>query len=89
MTTRSASDVTRQAQIARQQLPGELLTVPEAAAFMKVSRSHVYNLIWAGELEFVNVALRKNGPTKKRISEAGIAAYCASRTKRHPRRRVT
>lgn len=67
----------------------ELLTIPEAAAYMKVSRSHVYNLIWAGELEFVNVALRKNGPTKKRIRKSAIEDMYASRTKRHPRRRLT
>jgi excisionase family DNA binding protein len=66
----------------------EVYTIPEAAARMKVSRSHIYNLIWAGELEFVNVALRKNGPTKKRISESAIADYYAARTKRHPRRRL-
>lgn len=67
----------------------EVLTIPEAAAYMKVSRSHVYNLIWAGELEFVNVALRKNGPTKKRIRKSAIKDYYTARTKRHPRRRLT
>jgi len=66
----------------------KLLTIPEAAERMGVSRSHVYNLIGAGELEFVNVALRKNGPTKKRVTEAAIEALCESRTKRHPRRRL-
>lgn len=66
-----------------------LLTIPETAERMGVSRSHVYNLIWAGELEFVNVALRKNGSTKKRISEAAILAYYAARTKRNPRQRLT
>lgn len=66
-----------------------LLTIPQAAKRMGVSRSHVYNLIWAGELEYVNVALRKNGPTKKRISEDAIAAWSASRTRRNPRRRLS
>lgn len=66
----------------------DLLTIPEAADFMGVSRSHVYNLIWAGELEFVNVAVRKTGRTKKRIHRDAIAAFNATRTKRNPRRRT-
>lgn len=64
-----------------------LLTIPQAAKRMGVSRSHVYNLIWAGELEFVNAAVKKTGKTKMRISEDAITAFDDARTKRHPRRR--
>ena len=66
----------------------QLLTIPQAAERMNLSRSHIYNLIWAGELEFVNAAVKKTGKTKMRISEDAIADYFAGRTKRHPRRRV-
>lgn len=66
-----------------------LLTIPQAAERMSSSRSHVYNLIWAGELEFVNIAAKKTGKTKMRISEDAIADYYSGRTKRHPRRRLT
>lgn len=64
-----------------------LLTIPQAAERMGSSRSHVYNLIWAGELEFVNVAVKKTGKTKMRVSEDAIADYFSVRSKRHPRRR--
>lgn len=66
----------------------DLLTIPETAKYMGSSRQHVYNLINAGELEFVNVAVRKTGRTKKRIHKAAIDAFNASRAKRHPRRRA-
>lgn len=65
-----------------------LLTIPQAAKRMNSSRSHIYNLIWAGELEFVNIAAKKTGKTKMRISESAIEDYFAGRTKRHPRRRA-
>lgn len=65
----------------------DLLTIPEAAKCLGSSRQHVYNLINSGELEFVNVAVRKTGRTKKRIHKDAIAALYTARTKRHPRRR--
>lgn len=65
-----------------------LLTIPQAAQRMGVSRNHVYNLMNAGELEFINMAVRKNGPTKKRISEDAIKAFYAARSGRSPRRRT-
>lgn len=64
----------------------KLLTIPETAERMGVSRSHVYNLIWSGELEFVNAAKSKTGRTKMRVREAAIEKFEDSRTKRHPRR---
>lgn len=69
-------------------LPGasKLLTIPETAERMGVSRSHVYNLIWSGELKFVNIAKRKTGRTKMRVSEDAIAELEMSRTKQYPRR---
>lgn len=65
-----------------------LLTIPEVAEYMGSSRQHVYNLINAGELEFINIATRKNGKTKMRVAMSAINACSASRTKRHPRRRI-
>lgn len=67
---------------------GALLTIPQTAERMGISRAHVYNLVNSGELEYTNVALRKNGPTKKRISEGAIEAFNTSRTRRSPRLRI-
>lgn len=64
-----------------------LLTIPQTAERMELSRSHVYNLIWAGELEYVNAAVKKSGRTKMRIPESAIEKFYGSRTKRNPRRR--
>lgn len=64
----------------------ELLTIPEAAERLKCSRTHVYNLINSGELEYVNNAKRRAGKTLKRISSTAIEDYVAVRSKRAPRR---
>lgn len=64
----------------------KLLTIPQTAERMGVSRSHVYNLIWSGELEFVNTAKSKNGRTKMRVRESAIEKFETDRTKRHPKR---
>lgn len=64
----------------------KLLTIPETAERMGVSRSHVYNLIWSGELEFVNAAKNKNGRTKMRVRESAIEKFETDRTKKHPKR---
>ena len=65
------------------------LTIPQTAERMELSRSHVYNLIWAGELKFVNAAVKKTGRTKMRVPESAIEEFYGTRIQRNPRRRVT
>jgi excisionase family DNA binding protein len=36
-----------------------LLTVAEAADYLRISRSHLYRLLGAGELTYVSLATRK------------------------------
>lgn len=68
---------------------GPVLSIPQAAEELGgCSRQHVYNLIRDGLLPTVNIALRKNGPTKKRIPVAAIEEFKAKRTNCAPRRRT-
>lgn len=67
---------------------GKLLTIPQAAEWMDCSRQHVYNLIHAGELEYVDIAKRKAGKTKMRVPESALGGFAASRTQRVPHSRT-
>lgn len=52
----------------------QLLTIPEAAARLGVSRGHIYNLVAAGQLDRYNVALKGS---KIRISDESVDRYIA------------
>jgi excisionase family DNA binding protein len=54
--------------------PGFLLTIPEAAARLRISRSSVYRLFDAGELRWVRVC------TSRRVSTAEINRFIAEHT---------
>lgn len=51
-----------------------LLTIPDVAKRLGVSRGHVYNLIAAGRLDRHNVALKGS---KIRISDESVDRYIA------------
>ena len=53
---------------------GPLLTVPEAAAALRVSRSSIYRLFESGELSWVLVC------SKRRVSSAEILRFIAAHT---------
>jgi len=60
---------------------GELLTIDEVAAFLKVSRPHVYRLIAAGALPTEDVGVP--GPRRKpktRVRDTDLQAYAADAT---------
>jgi excisionase family DNA binding protein len=57
----------------------QLLTVPEAAARLRVSRATAYRLIAARELKTVDAGLGQRR-TKSRIAESEIARFIADRT---------
>lgn len=54
-----------------------LLTIPEAAKRLGVSRPHVYDLIAAGKLRRFNVSA-KPGATKTRVADTDVDAYIAA-----------
>jgi len=56
----------------------ELLTIPDVAARLKVSRVTVYRLIHGDELTAVNIAQGKQR-TKLRIRESAFAAFVKAR----------
>lgn len=62
--------------VAPAQLTGEMLTIPEAAKRLKVSRNTVYRLISKGQLAAVTVSHRR------RISEADFQRYIDRNTRR-------
>ena len=53
---------------------GPLLTVPEAAAALRISRSSIYRLFDSGELSWVLVC------SKRRVSAAEIFRFIAAHT---------
>lgn len=57
----------------------ELLTIPDVAARLKVSRMSVYRLIHGDELTAVNIALGTQR-TKLRVTGTAYAQYVASHT---------
>jgi len=61
-----------------------VLTIPDVAARLRVSRQTVYRRIAAGELTPTNIAERGKR-AHLRITEAAYQAYIAARTKQ-PRR---
>ncbi|MGO9157851.1 helix-turn-helix domain-containing protein [Mycobacterium sp.] len=54
--------------------PALLLTIPEAAAFLRISRSSIYRLFDAGELRWVRVC------ASRRVSTAEINRFIAEHT---------
>lgn len=54
-----------------------LLTIPQAAERLGVSRTHVYDLIAAGHLRRFNVSA-KPGSTKTRVADTDVDAYIAN-----------
>lgn len=56
-------------------MSAELLTIPQAAARLKVSRNTVYRLISAGELAAVTVG------SVQRVSEAHLQEYIDRNTR--------
>ena len=54
--------------------PNRLLTIPEAAACLSVSRSSIYRLFDAGELRWVQVC------ASRRVSTAEINRFIAEHT---------
>lgn len=55
-----------------------LLTIPETAERLKVSRRAVYYLIDSGSLRVVNVS--NTGASKSRVREDDLRAFIESRT---------
>jgi excisionase family DNA binding protein len=58
-----------------ERIPAEVLTIPQAADRLKVSRNTVYRLISAGELPAVTVG------SVQRIAEADLQAYIERNTR--------
>lgn len=58
--------------------PPALLTVPETAERLRITRRGVYNLINAGAIRTVNIA--STGRAKTRIREDDLAAFIEART---------
>lgn len=56
-----------------------VLTIPEAAARLRCSRGHVYNLIAAGDLDVVDIAPTGSTQSKTRVIEASVSAFLESR----------
>jgi len=56
----------------------ELFTVPEAASWLRVSRSTVYRLIADGELRAVNIGLGRQSKTRVRVDD--LASYIDHKT---------
>jgi len=58
----------------------QLLTVPEAAARLSCSRTHIYRLIAAGELRSVEIKASGTRP-KTRVREEDLEAYIDQHTR--------
>jgi excisionase family DNA binding protein len=58
----------------------ELLTVPEAAARLKISRNGVYRLISLGQLRAVDVAVTGKS-SKTRVRSDDLQAYIDANTR--------
>ena len=58
-----------------ERIPAEVLTIPQAAERLKVSRNTVYRLISAGDLPAVTVG------SVQRVSEADLQAYIQRNTR--------
>jgi len=58
----------------------QLLTVDDVAARLAIHRMTVYQLIWAGHIAWVNVAVGKR--PRIRIEEAEIDRFIKQRTQR-------
>jgi excisionase family DNA binding protein len=56
----------------------QLLTIPEAAAALRCSKRHVYDLVARGELRPVDIG---NGRSKTRIRPDDLAAYVDRHTR--------
>ncbi len=55
-----------------------LLTVEEVAARLRLSRSAVYNLIWRGEIPYVNLGCGKK--RTPRIKQSAVRLFVQRRT---------
>jgi excisionase family DNA binding protein len=58
----------------------QLLSVPEAAARLACSRTHIYRLIAAGELRSVEIKASGTRP-KTRVREEDLEAYIDQHTR--------
>ena len=63
-----------------------LLTIPEAAAELKCHRDTVYQLIAAGQLKAVDIAVRVGTRTKTRVRRDDLIEFIDTRTRTAPRR---
>lgn len=64
-----------------------LLTIPETATALRVSRGTVYNLIAAGDLDTTDVAPTGARSPKTRVIAESVNALIASRTRTTPKLR--
>ena len=58
-----------------------LLTIPETAAELKCHRDTVYELISAGQLKAVDIAVRVGTRTKTRVRRDDLIEFIDSRTR--------
>lgn len=56
-----------------------VLTVPEAAARLRCSRGHVYNLVAAGELDVIDIAPPGSTKPKTRVLDESVDAFLRRR----------
>lgn len=62
-----------------------LLTIPEAAAELRIHRDSVYELIACGALKAVDVAVKRTR-TKTRVRRVDLEQFIADRTRSAQRR---
>ena len=62
----------------------ELLTIPDVARILKVSRQQVYRYVWDGELALVKLGPKPNSAA--RIRRANVTAFIARHTDPEERR---
>lgn len=58
-----------------------LLTIPETASALRISRGTVYNLIAAGDLETTDVAPTGSRAPKTRVFADSVSSLIESRTR--------
>jgi excisionase family DNA binding protein len=59
----------------------QLLTIPEAAALLRCGKTHMYELIAAGQLRVVDMRAVGSKRPKSRIREDDLATFIESRTR--------
>lgn len=62
--------------------PVDVLTIPEAARFLRCSEMHVYRLIAAGDLEITDISVSGSPSTKSRVRADSIADFLNRRTQK-------